>query len=123
MKFKKQIYKLKMTDSKSPKDLISQLLDQTVHAYIKKVSTTYSLEHDKLMDLWNTTVSGFELSKVKSTKVSDGNTCEQKTKTGSQCKLKAKEGSKFCKRHSEDNSEPKKKKTTKKKKEEESDSE
>lgn len=110
--------------SKSPKDLISNLLDSTIHAYIKKVVSTYSLDQEKLTELWNTTVSGFELSKVKTKSVTkDGVTCEQKTKAGTQCRLKPKEGSKFCKRHSEDSGKDDKPKKGKgKKKEEESDS-
>lgn len=107
----------------SPQVLISQLLDSTIHAYIKKVVSTYSLDEEKLTELWNTTVSGFELSKVKGkSTVTDGVTCEQKTKAGTQCKLKPKEGSKFCKRHSEDSSTKEKPKKTKGKKKDESES-
>lgn len=109
------------TKTKNAHDIISTLLDNTVLAYIEKVSKVHSLDNKELLELWDSTISGFEICKKseaapKKTKtVSNADKCKGTTKAGTECKLKAKKGG-FCTRHSEDADEkPKGKKKAAKK--------
>jgi hypothetical protein len=103
-------------------DLVKQMQEMTIYAYIDKLAKNHpDLKKDDLVELWNTTVSGFELSKVKEKKESTKEKCTATTKCGSSCKRNAVKNGK-CATHSDEKPEKKKKDTKKKSKKEEVDS-